>query len=106
MTVAGAVIFFQQLGTEDVAGHQIGRELHAPELQLQCLPERAHQQGLAQPGGALEQAVAAGQQADQQLFDHRVLADHGLGQRTAQLLQFGEKGIKAVGRHKALAGSA
>ncbi len=50
--------------------------------------------------------MAAGQQADQQLFDHRVLADHGLGQRTAQLLQFGKKGIKAVGRHKALAGSA
>jgi len=106
VTVPGAVVLFQQLGTEDVAGHQIGGELHTPELQLQCLAKRAHQQGLAQPGRALEQAVAAGQQADQQLLHHRMLADHRLGQRAAQLLQFGKKGIKAVGRHKALAGSA
>ena len=34
MPVPGAVIFFQQFGAQDVAGHQVRSELHAPELQL------------------------------------------------------------------------
>ncbi|KAG1312698.1 hypothetical protein G6F63_016249 [Rhizopus arrhizus] len=99
MAMAGAVVFFQQFGAEDVAGHQVGRELHAPELQFQCLPQRAHQQGLAEPGRAFQQAVAAGQQADQQLFDHAVLADHGTGQGAAQRIQARQQGIEVGGGH-------
>ena len=37
--LAGAVIFFQQFGTEDVAGHQVGGELHTSKLQFQGLAE-------------------------------------------------------------------
>ena len=93
MAMAGAVVLFQQLGAEDVAGHQVGRELHAPELQLQRLAERAHQQRLAQARHAFEQAVAAGEQADQQLLDDGVLADDGLGDRGAQGAELGELGL-------------
>ncbi len=99
MTMAGAVVFFQQLGAEDVAGHQVGGELHAPKLQLQRLPQRAHQQGLAQAGRTFQQAVATGQQADQQLLDHRVLADHGAGQGAAQPIQARQQGIEIEGGH-------
>jgi hypothetical protein len=78
------VVFLQQLGAEDVAGHQVGSELHAPELQRQRLSQRAHQQGLAEAGHAFQQAVAGGQQADQQLLHHRLLAHHGLADGLAQ----------------------
>ncbi len=81
------MVLFQDLGADDVAGHQVRGELDAPELQRQRLAQRAHQQGLAEPGHAFEQAVAAGQQPDQQLLDHVVLADDGLADRFAQLAQ-------------------
>src|SRR3546814_20074828 len=73
--VPGAVVFLEYLGADDVARHQVRGELHAAELQVQRLPERAHQQGLAEPGNALEQAMAAGEEADQQFFDDVSLAD-------------------------------
>ena len=90
MAMARAVVFLQQLGAEDVAGHQVRRELHAAELQVQCLAQRAHQQRLAQAGHAFEQAVAAGQQADQQLLHHVLLADDGLADGGAEFAQRGE----------------
>jgi hypothetical protein len=39
VAVAGAVVFFQQFGAQDVAGHQVGGELHAAELQFQGLAQ-------------------------------------------------------------------
>ena len=52
-------------GAGDVGRHQVGRELDAAELEVERLGERAHQHGLAQAGHALEQGVAAGDEADQ-----------------------------------------
>ena len=34
---AGGEIFLDDLGAGDVAGHEIGRELHPIEAQVQCL---------------------------------------------------------------------
>ena len=99
MAMTGAVVFLQQLGAEDVAGHQVGGELHAPELQFQGLAERAHEQRLAQPGRTFQQAVAAGQQADQQLLDHGVLAHHRACERSAQIVQARQQGIEVGGGH-------
>jgi|GEM_PF-1445200 len=62
----------------DVAGHQVGGELHAPVVQLQGLCQCAHQQGLAQPGHALDQHVATGQQRHQDLVQYIGLADEGV----------------------------
>ncbi len=90
MAVPGAVVLLEQLGAQDVAGHQVRRELHATELQVQGLPQRAHQQRLAQTGHALQQAVAARQQADQQLFHHVLLADDRLADGGAEFAQLGE----------------
>jgi len=95
MPAPGAVVLLEDLGTEDVAGHQVGRELHAPELQVERLSKRAHQQGLAEPGYAFEQAVPTGQQADQQLFDHGLLPDDGLGDRGAQRADLRQPGLDA-----------
>ena len=85
MALAGAVVFLQDLGADDVARHQVGRELDAAELQVQRLRQRAHQQRLAEARHAFEQAVAAGEQADQQLLDDVVLADDRLRDRGAQV---------------------
>ena len=78
----GAGVVDQRAG--DVAGHQVGRELHALGVQRQRGGQRAHQQRLGDAGHALEQHVAAAQQRDHQAGDGGVLADHGLGHLGAQ----------------------
>jgi hypothetical protein len=56
-------------------GIRSGRELHAPKIERERLAERAHEQRLAEPRHAFEQAVAAREQADQQLLHDLPLAD-------------------------------
>jgi hypothetical protein len=48
---------------DQVAGHQVGGELHAPEVQAERDGQRMRQRGLADAGHVLDQQVAAGQQA-------------------------------------------
>jgi hypothetical protein len=83
----GAVVFFEQFGAQQVAGHQVGRELHAAEVEVERLAERAHQQRLAQPRHPFEQHVPAGKQRDQQLLDDLGLADDGARDRSAQCIE-------------------
>ena len=64
---------------DDVGRQQVGRELDAGERGVDDLRQRAHRERLGQPGHALEQDVAAGQQADEQALDHGVLADDPAG---------------------------
>ena len=67
--------FEQDVGAQDVGGHQVGRELDAAVLQLQRASDGAHQQGLAQARQAFEQDVAARQQRDGDAAHDQVLAD-------------------------------
>ena len=64
---------------------RIERAVALAGVQIQRLPERAHQQGFAQARHAFQQAMAAGQQADQQLLDDRILANDGFGDGFAQM---------------------
>ena len=67
----------QDAGAGDVRGHQVGRELHAAERQVQRFAEGAHEQGLAQAGDAFQQRVAAREQAGQDTpHDLRLADDH------------------------------
>ena len=52
-----------------------GRELDALEAATQDVGEGLDGQRLGQAGHALEQDVAAGQEADEDALEHRVLAD-------------------------------
>ena len=87
----------QHLGADDVGRHQVGGELHALGGEAEHGAERFHQPGLAQAGHADQQRVAAGQQRDQRLIDHLVLAEddaadrgaHG-GDARAERLDLGE----------------
>jgi len=69
------VILLQQLRPRDVARHQVGRELHTREAQVERLGDRVHEQRLRQPRHADEQHVPAREQRRDEVVDDRVLAD-------------------------------
>ena len=71
----GRVILLEQLGAGDVARHQVRRELHAREAQVERLRHRLHEQRLREAGHADEQHVAAGEQRGDEIVDDLVLAD-------------------------------
>ena len=62
-------------GADEVGRHQVGRELDALEGAAEDVGERLDGQRLGQAGDALEQDVAAGQEADEDPLEHLVLAD-------------------------------
>jgi hypothetical protein len=62
-------------GTDDVGGHQVGRELDPRERPADHLRERLDGQRLGNAGDTLEQHVSLGQQADQHALHELVLAD-------------------------------
>jgi hypothetical protein len=69
----------EQVGPDDVAGHQVGRELDPAIVQADRAGKALGQQGLGGPGRTLQQDVAAGEQGGQQQVHGSVLADHGAG---------------------------
>ena len=75
-----AVAFLQQFRTDDIARHQVGRELDALEAERERLGEAAHEQRLGKPRHADEQAMSARKQAHEQQADDRLLADHDLAE--------------------------
>ncbi len=72
-------VFLNNLRARDVGRHQVGRELHAVELERQRIGKRANHQRLGQPGHAHQQAMPAGEKGDEQLLDHFLLPDDALG---------------------------
>ena len=79
----------EDLRADDVGRKQVDGELDAGEMEVDRLGEDRDQQGLGQPGHALKQQVAAGEQGDQQPLDDHVLADdhgpHALADRADEL---------------------
>ena len=81
----GARVVDQRAG--DVAGHQVGGELHPLEFQLQCGGQGSDQQRLRHSRNTFQQHVAAAQQRDHQAADDPLLPDDGLGELGAQRQQ-------------------
>ena len=73
--LAAGVVLARDGRADDVARHQVGRELDARELQVQHVGQRLHQLGLADAGNALQQHVPARQQAGHDAHDVVVVAD-------------------------------
>src|SRR5262249_32860479 len=73
----GAPLLVEHVAAGHVRRHQVGREPDALALAAEHAPERAHQQGLPQPGRTLEQHVPAGEHGDERVFDDLVLPDQG-----------------------------
>ena len=93
---AAGLVFLDDLGAGDVRGHQVGRELNAVIGQVERIGHRVDHQRLGQSGHADQEAVAAGEDRDQQLFEHPVLADDDLGHLA---LQLGERILQAFDGH-------
>ncbi len=76
----------QHLRPRDVRRHQVGRELHARELQFQDVRDRLHQQGLGQPGCPRNETMTTREEGDENLLDDLALTDDGLAQFGPDLL--------------------
>ena len=57
--------FLQNVRAQNVAGHQVGRELNAFEIELQNLADGSDERGFAEAGQTFEQNVALAQNADE-----------------------------------------
>ena len=77
--VAGRLVLLEQLRAGDVARHEVGRELHARERQLERLRERLHQQRLGEPRHADEQRVAAREERGDEVVDDGAAAPRCAG---------------------------
>jgi hypothetical protein len=76
----GRPVLLDDLGARDVGGHEVGRELHALELELQRARQAADEQRLGQARHARQDAVPPGEQGHDELVDDRVLAHDDLAQ--------------------------
>ena len=72
---------------DEVGRHQVGRELDAAKIQMQCVGQRADDQRLAEAGNAFEQHVPAGEQRDQHVVENLDLADDDLGDLGSESLK-------------------
>lgn len=78
---------------QDIAGQQIGGELHALEVQSQRGRQRMGQRGLAQAGQVLDQQMAIGQQRDEGQAHLARLAKHQSIDLRLGLLQSRRQGL-------------
>ena len=69
-------ILLQHLRAQDIGRHQIGGELHPAGIEAEHRAQRFHQLGLAQARHTHQQHMAAGEQGDGDLLNHRLLAEN------------------------------
>ncbi len=79
--------FIQHLGTENIGGHQIGRELDARAIKAQCGGHGGDKPRLGQARRADQEGMPAGQHGAQRQLDNTVLAEHGLADLSAHICQ-------------------
>ena len=60
---------------DEVGGHEVGRELQPLERAAEHVGDGLDRQRLGQPGHALQQHVASGQERHEHALEHRLLAD-------------------------------
>jgi hypothetical protein len=82
--VLGALVVDQ--GADEVCGKEVGGELDALEVEVEGAGQRLDRQRLGQPRHALDQHVAAGEEADQQAVEQVVLPDDHPPQLALDLL--------------------
>ena len=75
---AGGLVGLEHIGADDVAGHEVGRELHALELEIQHLGDGFNGEGLCHAGQADQKGVAVGKDAHEDLVENFALTDDDL----------------------------
>ena len=74
--LSAAGVLLQDFHARDVRRHQVWRELDALKLQMKYLRDGLYQQRLGQARCSGDQAMSAGKQRDQDLFDHLLLPNN------------------------------
>ena len=59
--------FFKDFRAENIGGHEIGRELHAPRIEAQHMPHGLDEFGFCQSRHTDEQGMATGEHRNQRL---------------------------------------
>ena len=75
---AGVDVLFEHFSAGDVRRHQIWSELDAAKREIECASEGLDECSFGQARYAYQQAVAAGEQGDEQFLDDLLLADDDL----------------------------
>ncbi len=70
----------EDFGAGDIGGHEVRCELDALEIEREDLRDRFDQQRLREAGSAGDEAMAAGKQRQQEVFDDLFLADDDFGE--------------------------
>ncbi len=78
-------LVIQNLGADDVAGHQVWRELNAVEAQAQGLCDGVDEQGLRQSGDPDQQTVSTAEDGGEHLLYHLFLTHDDLADLRGQL---------------------
>jgi len=82
---ARARVVLQNVGARDVGRKEVGRELNAPERQIQRLRERRHEERLREPRHPDEERVAPREERHEHELDHALLPDHANRDRFLEL---------------------
>ncbi len=85
-----SALLVQYLGSRDIRGHQIRRELNALERQIQYLGDGLDEERLGEAGHAGDQAMPTGEERHQDLVDDGILSDD-------HLANLGEDALTSVG---------
>ena len=76
----------EDLRPGDVGGHEVRRKLDTLKCHMEQLRQGLDQQGLGQTGRPGHEAVPAGEDRDEQMFDHVTLTDDDLAQLGTEAL--------------------
>ena len=93
---AGAGVV-EHLRAQDVGRHQVGGELHPFLGETQDYPQGLGQAGLGEARDTYQQRVTAGQNGDQRVLDHALLAEDDPADLCFDLIQFGDGGLDRRG---------
>ena len=96
IAVSGLAIFLDNIGAGDIGRHQVGRELDTVEGQCHGIGERADHEGFGESWDAFEEAVTAGEDGDEQLFDNVLLTDDDAGDFGANFIAGRDKALCAL----------
>jgi hypothetical protein len=85
------MIFLKDVRAQDVARHQVGRELYAVELQIEQTAQSLDQRRLSDSGQTFEQNVSPAQNAG----EHKAMK---LGPAEQNAVEFGQGSVRKIDR--------
>ena len=90
------LVFLEDVRSRDVRGKEVGRELDAPEREVEGLRERRDEEGLGETGHADEERVPAREEGHQHQVDDGRLPDDLVADGLVELLAGGRGALKKV----------